>query len=253
MIHRRVSMPSTPYWLTPAMPARRLTGWPGAGLRWRPCSSRIITTTTPTASAPLSSVIRRPYTARMTSASRRSNTGWATGTACGLTRWTLILRCLACRATQPATLPTMVTGWCCAATPCFPPAAGGKQGVAAQHQPVTIVGNVAGCVARHAKHLKINVQRVNPHAVPVAHPVFDLRDALVIRAVYGRRMTLDNGADAVGVVVVMMRDEHGRQRKPAPGQPVKRRAGLAGVNQYGVAGIVQRPYIVGFKGGNGGD
>src|SRR5690606_42058213 len=64
---------------------------------------------------------------------------------------------------------------------------------------------------------------------------------------------LDQGIDTVDVIPVMMSDQNAGKRQTVTGQKRLHRRGLAGVYDYGDAGVMQAPDIIVVEGGYRGD
>src|SRR3989344_1746668 len=64
-----------------------------------------------------------------------------------------------------------------------PPATGGKQGIAAKQQPMTVIGNMAGGMARHIEHVELQPECIEAYAVAAVQAVGQCRDMFLRRTV----------------------------------------------------------------------
>src|SRR5690606_26728648 len=134
-----------------------------------------------------------------------------------------------------------------------PSAASRKQRVAAEQQRLPAsgpaeIGDMAGGVAGHVEHRKVQVELGQGDAVAFGQAHVAVRQAFPRRAVHcGRRVPrkFEHTAD---MVAVMMGEYNGAQLQPAPRQQLEHRAGFARVHHGNRAIAHNGPYIVVGKG-----
>ena len=111
-----------------------------------------------------------------------------------------------------------------------PSAAGGKQGVAAKQQPMTVISNMAGGMAGHIEHVELESERVEADAIAAVQAMGQCRDMFLRRAIHRHVVMRQQFLHAADMVAVMVGTEDGGGREALFCQCVEHRRGVAGVD-----------------------
>src|SRR3989344_1844312 len=111
-----------------------------------------------------------------------------------------------------------------------PSAAGGKQGVAAKQQPMTVISNMAGGMAGYIEHVELESERVEADAIAAVQAMGQCRDMFLRRAIHRHVVMRQQFLHAADMVAVMVGAKDGGGREALFCQCVEHRRGVAGVD-----------------------
>lgn len=130
------------------------------------------------------------------------------------------------------------------------PASAGKQRIAAEQRPFAKIGDMSDRMARHFQYAEtLRRQAGDGNDIAFGNRMIHLRDIFFCGPIDRSRMARKQRVDAADMVVMMVRDQNGRQLQAVFAQKPFHRRRFAGIDNDGLPGAVRNPDVVILKRG----